>query len=1128
MQRERWLRRLWAIPAIMARTVSDRRRWLVVVVIAVVGLLVSVLGAWQRAEANKRQLEADIQTAAYAVEVQLQEIVDTYAYGLYAVRAEVTVTGAQNINRADLAEFVTNLNVDQNFPGARGFGFIRRVPLSETEAFLAAARADGAPDFEIKELGGAHDEHYVIQYIEPVERNLAAVGLDVASETRRQAAAERSIITNEPTITAPITILQATSAPSQSFLLFLPAYTAGMPLDTVEQRERAAFGWAYAPLVTAEMMSGVQESGDVAVGLSYLAPDGTEELFYSTPGYLGATSSPFIGDETGTFYGSTWRIETRALPGFGVADPLAAPLVVFVVGAAISLLLAGTVNLLLVARRRRAEADAQRLALERSEAVAAERQSMQYILAGMNAGTWEWNVQTGETRFNERWAEMIGYSVAELEPTTIETWMEFAHPDDLAASDAALTAHFAGETPFYEVEARMRHRDGHWIWVLDRGKVTTWTADGAPEWMYGTHSDISESREIQRNLAANEQMLTKTGALARVGGWRVELAEDPDAYDLAQVFWTSETRRIHEVPDDYQPTVADGLSFYAPESQPIIAAALEHALTTGEGWDLELRLISYLGHELWVRAVGAVEFEGDRVVAVSGAFQDVTEEHHTAEELRAAKLAAEAANAAKSQFLANTSHEIRTPLNALVGLSYLLHQTDLTAEQRDLADKLEFAGKSLAAIINDVLDLSKIESGELVLEEIPLNPAKVVTEVVAFMNPQAQAKGIELHLEVDHSVPVMGVGDANRIRQIVTNLLSNAIKFTPSGGAIQTQLTSTERTPDAATLRLSVSDTGVGITEEVQQRLFTAFTQADSSTSRRFGGTGLGLSIVRRLAEMMGGSAGVRSTLGEGSEFWVDFTLPMPGDLSLIADRHGMTDLEVLIAEDDENQRNAIVSLATSLGWHTEEVASASEVIERTAARIAAGSPPDVLLLDWQLGESDALTALNTLADQVSPSQLPPTLLISGFNTDVVAAQPHVEYVARILAKPVDPSDLFNAVSEVVAGRSREGSGADTPSSTSGSRLAGVHVLVVDDSDLNLMVARRILELHGAQVTTCESGHAALDLLANPEQTVDVVLLDIQMPEMDGNEVARYLRASDQHADLPLIALTAGALVTER
>ena len=209
---------------------------------------------------------------------------------------------------------------------------------------------------------------------------------------------------------------------------------------------------------------------------------------------------------------------------------------------------------------------------------------------------------------------------------------------------------------------------------------------------------------------------------------------------------------------------------------------------------------------------------------------------------------------------------------------------------------------------------------------------------------------------------------------------------------------------------------------------------------------------------------------------------------------------------------------------------SAAEVVSRTAERIDAGSPPDVLLLDWRLGDSDALSALSDLVELVSATALPPTLIISGFDTDYLAHQPHAEYVSRILAKPVDPSDLFNAVSEAVAGRGRDRAAGTTTMSTSqpGAQLTGVHVLVVDDSELNLVVARRILELHGAQVTTCTSGQAALDLLTTNETHVDAVLLDIQMPAMDGNEVARRLRAAPQTADLPLIALTAGALVTER
>lgn len=250
--------------------------------------------------------------------------------------------------------------------------------------------------------------------------------------------------------------------------------------------------------------------------------------------------------------------------------------------------------------------------------LAEEKRRLGYIIEGTQAGTWEWNVQTGETRFNERWAEIIGYTLSEMQPVSIDTWMKHAHPDDLQSSGEALHAHFDGKSDAYDFEARMRHKDGHWVWVHDRGKVITRTPDGKPEWMFGTHQDIT-LRKIQEDaLRKSRIFLERTGKVAGVGGWEVDLA-------TGDIIWSDETCQIHGVEPGYRPTMDEAIAYYAPEARPIIQNAVEKGMATGEGWDLELPFIKASGERIWVRAVGAVEFDGEKPVRISGAFQDISE-----------------------------------------------------------------------------------------------------------------------------------------------------------------------------------------------------------------------------------------------------------------------------------------------------------------------------------------------------------------------------------------------------------------------------------------------------------------------------------------------------------------------
>ena len=257
----------------------------------------------------------------------------------------------------------------------------------------------------------------------------------------------------------------------------------------------------------------------------------------------------------------------------------------------------------------------ERLRAER--ALSEERARLGWIIQGTGAGTWEWNVQTGETRFNERWAGILGHTLAELAPISIQTWLALAHPEDQQRSAELLEQHFAGALPTYDCEARMLHREGHWVWVMSRGRVLSRTHDGKPEWMFGTHMDITERKCQEEALRQSEQLLNRTGAVAGVGGWELDLL-------TSRLTWSAQTRLIHAVPSDYVPVLSEAVNFYAPEARPLIQAAVEQAIATGEGWDLELPVIQATGQRIWVRASGAAEFEGGKVVRLVGAFQDIT------------------------------------------------------------------------------------------------------------------------------------------------------------------------------------------------------------------------------------------------------------------------------------------------------------------------------------------------------------------------------------------------------------------------------------------------------------------------------------------------------------------------
>jgi PAS domain S-box-containing protein len=519
---------------------------------------------------------------------------------------------------------------------------------------------------------------------------------------------------------------------------------------------------------------------------------------------------------------------------------------------------------------------------------------------------------------------------------------------------------------------------------------------------------------------------------------------------------------------------------------------------------------------------------GGHIVAISKIARDITQRHEQERSLQDAMTRAERANAAKSQFLANMSHEIRTPLNAVIGLGYLLEQTPLSATQRSFLTKIQFAGRSLLSVVNNVLDLSKIEAGEMTLEDAVFDLPELVRELQQMLAPTAQAKGIALLVSPSADLPRLLWGDATRLRQIITNLLNNAIKFTESG-QVDLELSWIQLDANRIRVRCCVRDTGIGIAADGIARLFAPFTQADASTTRRFGGTGLGLSIARRFVELMGGEIGANSVLGLGSEFWAQIPLRIAHESEFDEQRGRDRALQVLIIE-TQDALQPLEALARPLGWQPYCVTLGEDAVARLHSGNA-GSWPDVILIDGHLPDIDALQLMARFRKEFPNVELPPVVVVVDQVETYLPSLSLQGTVAAVLARPVTSSTLFNAVNAALAIRAgdRDSVLQATHFDQSGARwLQGAQILVVDDSEINLDVAQNILQQQGATVATSCNGAEAVALLRKSPDVFDIVLMDVQMPELDGNEATWLIRNELLLHALPVVGLTAGALVSER
>ena len=501
-------------------------------------------------------------------------------------------------------------------------------------------------------------------------------------------------------------------------------------------------------------------------------------------------------------------------------------------------------------------------------------------------------------------------------------------------------------------------------------------------------------------------------------------------------------------------------------------------------------------------------------------------------ELVSAKTAADAANMAKSEFLANMSHEIRTPMNAVIGMAYLALKTKLSPKQHTYVSKIYAAANTLLGIINDILDFSKIESGQLGMESSDFKLDDILDNIAVLVSQKADEKGLEVLFGVDSNVPTALVGDPLRLGQVLTNLLNNAVKFTEKGEII-VSCTLDAALGEKVRLRFMVKDTGIGMTQEQQARLFTAFTQADGSITRRFGGTGLGLTITKRLLEMMGGGIQVLSEEGKGTTvtFTATFGLPRAQDGER---RSGKGDMaRILVVDDNEPARRMMRNILSDMNFRADMAASSTEAFVMLWQEDAE-DPYRIVLMDWRMPVMDGIEATWRLRTELNLVNVPPVFITTALGRSEILQQAEKAGAVGVLYKPINKSTLFDSLMEALHGRVPAAARSRAPAVSVAQRelpaFPGRSILLVEDNPVNQQVAAELLQGAEIAVTIADNGLKALEAVKNAGRTppFDLVLMDLQMPEMDGYEAAFRLRADSRYDAMPIVAMTAHAMVDER
>jgi signal transduction histidine kinase/DNA-binding response OmpR family regulator len=749
-------------------------------------------------------------------------------------------------------------------------------------------------------------------------------------------------------------------------------------------------------------------------------------------------------------------------------------------------------------------------------------------------GIWEWDPATDLFTISEGTAVMtrVGTGAMQITPQGL---FATVHPDDMEASRHAREQAFA-EGGAYENEFRRVFEDGSTHWYRNRGTVKL--VAGVPRRVIGAIIDITREKLMLERLEQAAERMRRAEETGRFGIWEINLPASTIAVSegmLAVHGWPEGGRLEYSLKEFAKLPDRDNVK--------AVTLATQQAFQDGKPFQLESEIAKPDGERVWHRVQGRPQYKDDQPWRMVGTTTDITQEQHLLLSLEDARAKAEAAAQAKSEFLANMSHEIRTPMNGVIGMTGLLLDTDLTEDQRGYAETVRNSGDALLTIINDILDFSKIEAGKLDIDAFPFDLNTLFDDVVEMIAPRAEHQGLDVMVSYPPDVPSSFIGDADRIRQVLANLLSNAVKFTHSGHVLLA-VECMERRNGSASIRVAISDTGIGIPADKVSLLFQKFTQADTSTTRRYGGTGLGLAISKSLIELMGGSIGLESREGEGSTFWFLLDLPVEeqpnsttaGPSTEEIARETLRGLRVLIVDDNDVNRKIIHEQVSGWGMRNGSYASGEQALEAVREAQAQRDPFDFVIADYHMPGMDG-SALCTLI-QDGPVEPKPVfvMLTSVSQSKERRGGEHRSGVDVCLVKPVRRTKLLNILAAAWArrtGKTRTGEVASLDASlaalSSGINPAPpfgaleARVLVVEDNRVNQKVATALLAKLGIRADVASNGREALQMVR--DLPYDLIFMDCQMPEMNGYETTAAIRQMEGSVcQLPIVALTADAV----
>lgn len=728
-----------------------------------------------------------------------------------------------------------------------------------------------------------------------------------------------------------------------------------------------------------------------------------------------------------------------------------------------------------------------------------------------NDGIWEWDLANQHIHLSERLKEILGYGSSDIN-ITLETFSQMFHPEDLPRIINDFQSLIQSDQDQIVGEVRLKHADGYWLWMEGRGSAVR-DEKGWVLRISGAITDISERKNAQLELQ-------KLSLVASHTSNSVLISDAEGVIEWANDGFTRLTGYTKEEIIGRRP----GPLLQGQETDEEVKKLVAQKIRQGESISTEILNYSKSGASYWINMeINPIRDQHGDIVNFIAIQTDITAQKVYEMQLKVAKKKAEQAALAKSEFLATMSHEIRTPMNAVIGMTGLLLDSKMSDEQRDFVDTIRISGDNLLNIINDILDFSKIDAGKLDLEQQSFLLPETVEDVLDLLSSKAQAQNLELTYEADPTVPAHIISDPTRVNQVLVNLIGNAIKFTKEG-EVSLSIKETHRFRNVSQIQFSVRDTGIGIPQNKADKLFQAFSQVDTSTTREYGGTGLGLAISSRLVQLMGGDIWVDSVPGEGSTFHFTIRVKRHDETTfgtyIFPEHKPITSgKRALLIDDNQTNLRILQSQLSTWGISCETCDQPLEVLSIVQSQVY-----DLLIMDMHMPELNGLNLARQLTEQLG-DKLPPMMMLTSLGQSLRVNER--TYFRAFLHKPVRREQLYKHIhkvlipqQELVAEQSK------TKVVEAVQQMPDISILIAEDNLVNQKVARRMLKKMGYNAEVVANGQEALEIVQR--RKFDLIFMDMRMPVMDGLEATRRIRKKFSTDQLKIIAMTANAMKGDR